>query len=355
MTIPPAPCAPVPSSPEDREVVDLEWGAQVMSVAIVSLDPNGCVRAWSPGAARIKGYTAADAIGTSFTRFYRPEDRERGLPELLLATARREGSAEDTGWRVRSDGAQFWAHVLITAIRDRDGEVKGFVKIVRDLTEEHRLDEERAGFLRTFAHDLLSPVTALRGYVDLLDDELSEPRALVDRISRVSDHLVAMVAELSAHARGSETGGRRAADVLLIAREAAELVLPGDLYGRIRLHGAGRAILSDDHAALRRAVANVIDNAAKYSEGSIDVLVEDRPESTVIVVTDSGRGIAEDDLPTILEPFQRGRLSDPLDGGTGLGLASVRALLQREGGDIEISSTVGEGTMVTLSLLPASS
>lgn len=333
-------------------VGDIDWAAQVASVAIVSLDTDGIIRSWNRGARRIKGYTADEVIGTSFERFYRSEDRERGLPHRLLSIAVRTGSVEDTGWRVRADGTVFWAHVVITAIRDEVSAVTGFMKIVRDLTESKRDDDERDRFLRAFAHDLLSPITALRGYVDLLEDELAEQSELVQHVSRVSDHLMSMIAELTMHVRGDGSHDQDDADVAPIVHEAAELVLPGDVNGRVKIRGTGRASLVCDRAALRRALANVIDNAAKYSEGSIDIVVATTRDATTIAVTDTGRGIDPADIAGIFEPYQRGRLSDPSDGGTGLGLASVRSLVQRLGGDVQLTSALGTGTTVTL-LLPS--
>ncbi|QLD13323.1 PAS domain-containing sensor histidine kinase [Microbacterium oleivorans] len=337
---------------ETEEAVD--WAAQVSSVAIVRLDAVGLVRSWNPGAERLKGYAAADIVGTSFSRFYRPDDRDRGWPERLLSTARDEGSVEDTGWRVRSDGSLFWAHVLITAVRDGEGVITGFVKIVRDLTDAKRLDDEKDDFLRAFAHDLISPITALRGYVDLLEDEVPAAQAgLVQHVSRVADHLIAMAGELAAHARGAPGDESAETDILPLVHEAAELVLPGDVNDRVRIRGAGRANLTTDRAMLRRAVANVIDNAAKYSEDVIVVTVAEQTDATVVTVADTGRGIDPADVPSIFEPYHRGRLSDPGDGGTGVGLASVRDLLHRLGGDASIASAPGVGTTVTLRLPPA--
>lgn len=352
MSAPPYDHAPAARAPLAGASTD--WAAQVTSVAIVELDDAGVVRSWNPGAERLKRYAAADVIGTPFSRFYRPEDRERGRPERLLAAARVEGSVEDTGWRVRGDGSLFWAHVLITAVRDDDGAPAGFVKIVRDLSEAKRIDDEKDGFLRAFAHDLLSPITALRGYVDLLEDEIPAAQAgLLQHVSRVTDHIIAMAGELSAHVRGGHGDESEETDLLTLAREAAELVLPGDVNERVAVRGAGRAHVSTDRALLRRALANIIDNAAKYSEDAIVVSVSEEPDAAVVSVADSGRGIDPADLASIFEPYHRGRLSDPGDGGTGVGLASVRDIARRLGGEAFIESTRGVGTTVTLRLPPS--
>jgi PAS domain S-box-containing protein len=114
----------------------------VTDYAIYMLDPTGVVTSWNPGAQRFKGYTASEIIGQHFSRFYTDEDKERGIPALALQTASREGKFVAEGWRVRKDGTQFWASVVIDPIRTPTGELVGFAKITRDLTERKFAEEE---------------------------------------------------------------------------------------------------------------------------------------------------------------------------------------------------------------------
>ena len=107
----------------------------VTDYAIYLLDPSGIITTWNPGAQRIKGYTAHEIIGQHFSRFYTEEDRKLGLPARALQTAEREGKFEAEGWRVRKDGSRFWAYIIIDPIRAPSGEIIGFAKITRDLTE----------------------------------------------------------------------------------------------------------------------------------------------------------------------------------------------------------------------------
>jgi PAS domain S-box-containing protein len=107
----------------------------VTDYAIYMLDPNGIVTSWNPGAERFKGYTSAEIIGQHFSRFYTEEDRKSGLPVRALETTRREGKFESEGWRVRKDGSRFWAYVVIDPIRLPSGDIIGFAKVTRDLTE----------------------------------------------------------------------------------------------------------------------------------------------------------------------------------------------------------------------------
>jgi PAS domain S-box-containing protein len=114
----------------------------VKDYAIFMLDTEGRVATWNAGAGRIKGFRADEIIGQHFSRFYPPEEVQRGKPEHALRVAAAEGRFEDEGWRVRKDGARFWANVVMTAMRDEAGTLRGFSKVTRDLTERKRVEDE---------------------------------------------------------------------------------------------------------------------------------------------------------------------------------------------------------------------
>jgi PAS domain S-box-containing protein len=118
--------------------------ASVKDYAIFLLSPEGLVLTWNQGAQLLKGYAPEEIIGHSFERFYLPEDQAAGRPARLLATARAEGRVEDEGWRVRKDGTRFWADVVITALANKEGQLTGFAKVTRDLTERRQAEEDRA-------------------------------------------------------------------------------------------------------------------------------------------------------------------------------------------------------------------
>src|SRR6201996_589045 len=113
----------------------------ITDYAIYMLDANGIVSSWNPGAARFKGYGADEIIGRHFSEFYTQEERKAGIPELALKVAAREGRFEREGWRVRKDGTRFWAHVVIDPIRNPDGDIIGYAKVTRDLTERKAAEE----------------------------------------------------------------------------------------------------------------------------------------------------------------------------------------------------------------------
>lgn len=113
----------------------------VKDYAIILLDPDGRIVEWNPGAERVKGYAEQEILGEHFSLFYPEEDQARGKPGRMLEIAGREGHYEDEDWRVRKDGSQFWASVVITALRNEAGKLVGFAKITRDLTERHEREE----------------------------------------------------------------------------------------------------------------------------------------------------------------------------------------------------------------------
>jgi PAS domain S-box-containing protein len=140
----------------------------VRDYAIFLLDPGGRVISWNPGAERIKGYTAAEVLGSHFSRFYIPEDLAAGKTEHELKVASEVGKYEEEGWRVRKDGSWFWANVVITALRDEAGVLRGFAKITRDLTERRKAEDE----LRASEERFRMLVSGVQDYaIFLLDPE----------------------------------------------------------------------------------------------------------------------------------------------------------------------------------------
>jgi len=113
----------------------------VKDYAIVMLDPTGHVVSWNAGAERFKGYRAEEIIGKHFSCFYPADAIQRGVPEQELKVAAKDGRFEDEGWRVRKDGKQFWANVVISALRDKDGTLRGYSKVTRDLSERKQAED----------------------------------------------------------------------------------------------------------------------------------------------------------------------------------------------------------------------
>ena len=185
----------------------------IRDYAILTLDPTGRIESSNPGVELVKGYRASEIIGQNIERFYTPEDLASNLPRRLLAEAALDGRVENEGWRVRKDGTRFWADVVITALREPDGELVGFVKVTRDLTERMRSEEQRVHlahveeavrlrdeFLAIAAHELRTPLVALQLQIDSLRIQVDrlEPRQLskLERAGRNVERLTELINSL---------------------------------------------------------------------------------------------------------------------------------------------------------------
>jgi PAS domain S-box-containing protein len=359
--------------------------ASVQDYAIFMLDAGGRVTSWNPGAERMKGYRAEEIVGSHFSRFYPREDVKAGKPAHELQIAIADGRYEEEGWRVRKDGTRFWASVVISRVRNDSGELIGFTKVTRDMTERRRAEEaERAAsvermrtaaaeaavrqrdvFLSVAAHELRTPLTALllklEGLERLLRQEAAEPRAgkaegrlrdalrqthrlgeLVERLLDVS-RLAAGQLELQPTPLELEAVARAVvADFQEEARAA---------HSELRVAASGDTGGCWDRGRLEQVLSNLLANAMKYGTGQpIDVIVEGRGDSDVrLAVTDRGIGIAADDLDRIFEAFERAAPVEHFS-GLGLGLYICRRIVEAHGGRIDVASRPGEGTTVAVTL-----
>ncbi len=329
--------------------------SQVSEYAIIGLDPAGIVTSWNAGAQRLKGWTEPEALGAHHSMFYTEADRREDLPSRLLREARARGSAEHVGWRRRRDGSQFWANVVVTAVRDPSGRLQGFAKVTRDTTEQHRLEQARESFVAGMTHDFRSPLMAIGGFASLLADSLEDPQqrqqavhivGSAERLSRLVDLLV----ENSRLQAGGLVMDCHDVDLTAFLQRCLESLGPETAGRRVVVNGsAERAVV--DEEALGRVVANLVGNAVKYSppDTAVEVSVGSVDPWVQIVVADRGRGIAPGETGLLFERFQRGSRAER-DGGLGLGLTVVHELVHQMGGRVAILPRPGGGTEVVVDL-----
>jgi PAS domain S-box-containing protein len=352
----------------------------IRDYAIFMLDPMGYIVSWNLGAERLKGYAASEIIGKHFSVFYPQEDLDARKPERELEIASTVGRLEDEGWRLRKDGSRFWANVVITALRDESGNLVGFAKVTRDLTERRaaqiqaladmrRVTESdmsnraKSEFLMAMSHELRTPLNAIGGYAELLALGLGggvteRQREYLDRIRRSQQHLMALINDILNFSRIE--GGQIKYEVTEISLASViDGVVPmiepqaGAKNLRVTQGGAGDVIACADRGKVEQILINLLSNSVKYTDpgGRIDIsyaLVGGRAQ---LRVSDTGIGIPDDKLGAIFEPFvQVGRsLARPAE-GTGLGLAISRDLARAMGGDLTAESTLGQGAVFTLTL-----
>ncbi len=342
----------------------------VRDYAIFMLDPEGIVQSWNAGAQAIKGYAASEIIGRHFRAFYAPQDAAAGKPEAELALARANGRVEDEGWRVRKDGTLFWANVVVTAVYGPAGDLLGFAKVTRDMTERRRLEElERSSrrmneFLAMLAHELRNPLAPIRNAVTIMQLEtLSSPvlRNCRDVIDRQLSHVTRLVDDLLDV--GRLTTGKinlrkellRLADVVARSTETARPIIAARRHTLEIQQPADPVYVHGDSTRLSQVLQNLLVNAAKYTPegGHIHLAVSVQGSFIDVAIRDNGRGLAPENLERIFELFMQagGGSATQIDSGLGIGLTLARSLVEMHGGTIEAASPgLGQGSTFTVRL-----
>lgn len=375
--------------------------------AIFMLDPNGVVATWNVGAQRIKGYAADEIVGTHFSAFYTEDAKARRWPEYELKEAARLGRFEDEGWRVRKDGSRFWANVVITALRDPDGALRGFGKVTRDVTErkyqqerienltralQNRIAElaasnrelmqktsENESFVYSVSHDLRAPLVNLQGFSheltltqQELTDLLSDPRLPADLRARALALLSGEMTESIEFIRNAVQHLGNIVDGLMrlsrvgrveyqmepvnVHTVLAEIL--GSMHTTVSAAGAtvrvgSLPMVRGDRNAIGQVFANILGNALKSLDAERPGLIEisaSPGEPPVFAVKDNGIGIPEQSRRKIFQIFQH--VHPTQSKGEGMGLAIVRRIVERHGGRIWFESAAGVGTTFFFTFSP---
>jgi PAS domain S-box-containing protein len=370
----------------DRREAELRYRMLIEGVtdyAIYSLDRNGNITSWNSGAQRIKKYTAEEILGQHFSRFYTKEDADAGLPAKVLEIAATTGHFEGEGWRVRKDGSRFWSSVVITPLRDDDGEMMGYSKITRDVTDrmellqkiQHHADElelrvverertnaELEAFSYSVSHDLRSPIRAIEGFTDIVLTDFGGqlPPPVVELLQNVAESATRMnrlVEDLLNYSRL----GRIEVDPVPVnvadAVKAACVQVDEGLRGNIKTSVDHSLTISANLAMLTQTLFNLINNGLKfYPPGQtphVDVTAHRDGRNIVIEIRDEGIGIAPQHVERIFQVFERLHTVEAYP-GTGIGLAIVKRGIKRIGGKVWVESTPGKGSSFFISLPAAS-
>ncbi|MEV4112765.1 PAS domain S-box protein [Nonomuraea sp. NPDC049695] len=313
----------------------------IRDYAIFMLDPRGRIVSWNSGAQRIKGYTAEEIIGTHFSVFYPPEDVAAGKPPMELEAAAADGRWEEEGWRVRKDGTRFWASVVITALFDERGDLRGFGKVTRDLTERRSMARalDERGLLLT--HLVQAQERERRRIAsDVHDDTIQSMVAVGMRLRALGERLPA---EYAAAIAPLDDAVESAVDRLR------------DLAFRLRPPGDG---LAEGLAAyLEREMAGMA------YELVLDLDGEPPPEAAITLfricqeaLTNVRKHAGANTVSVRLASLDGGIHVRVRDDGTGLanresrdghfGLMEMRERAETAGGWWDIRGTPGEGTTV---------
>ena len=349
----------------------------VRDYGIFALDPDGYVTSWNTGAQRIKGWHADEILGQHFSRFY-PAETRSFLPSEILARAARDGTAEDEGWRLRKDGGRFWANVVVTALRDETGILRGFAKVTRDMTDRRRAEEAllvareeavaaslaKSEFLSRTSHELRTPMSAILGFAQVLElDEVQmsgNQNSAVQQILKAGRHLLSLIDELL-DISSIEAGGAdlELSDISLhdVIHEARDLASPILRAAGLRLvlenPPAGLSVRADRRRTIQ-VILNLLTNAAKYAREGRIVELASRPENGRVrfEIMDGGPGVDPADVPRLFTPFDRlGHTKVRGTEGTGLGLALSKRLVEAMGGEIGFANrSSGKGAVFWFTL-----
>jgi PAS domain S-box-containing protein len=370
-----------------------------LDYAIFMLDPDGYIVSWNSGAERIKGYKAQEIVGQHFSVFYPPDACERGWPAEELRRASAAGRFEDEGWRIRKDGSRFFANVVITALRGRDGELRGFAKVTRDISdrkahEEHirkltqelqrrvaELDTtnrelaqqsaENESFVYGVSHDLRAPLVNLQGFSHELSLAAEALRALLSdssvppEVQRRGQALIegdlheslAFIRNAVKHLGSIVDGLLRLSRAGRIEYESQRVEVASvvqdilaSMHSTIVSSGARVQVrplpaINGDRTAIGQVFANIIGNALKSFDeqrpGVVEIFASpDNPP--VFAIRDNGVGIPAEYHSKLFQVFQH--VHDDRTRGEGMGLAIVRRIVERHGGRIWFQSERGVGT-----------
>ena len=337
----------------------------VEEYAIYLLDPNGNIITWNTGAEKIKGFSTAEIIGKNFASFYTADEVAAGKPQRNLREAARRGYIRDQGLRVRKDGSTFEAEVVITALRDEAGKIRGFSKVTRDITDQIRSREyeaekiaaQKAGkakddFLAALSHELRTPLTPalaaatyLQDNAEKLPPEFVEDIEIIKRNVQLQARLIDDLLDLTRIARGKIHLELEECDAHKIIKNAVDIahsaIAAKQLEVVTELKAKDYHILADC-IRLQQVFWNLINNAVKFTSqgGQITIRTSnDKAGRLHFEITDTGIGIEPQRLASLFQPFEQADPSVTRQfGGLGLGLAISKRLVDLHNGKIEAES-----------------
>jgi PAS domain S-box-containing protein len=346
--------------------------------AILMLDPTGCIMSWNTGAERVLGFSEEEAVGQPFAILFTPEDRDASAPERELVEASRVGRAFDERWHVRKDGSRLWGSGVTTALRESDGTLQGFVKVLRDETARRQaqterdelLSREKAArrnaedairvrdqFVATMSHELRTPLSAILLWTKLLQngtigmERLKEGLEAIERSAEAQKQLINDLLDTSRIKAGKLRLDMRDTELAPLVKAAIDTIAPTAEAKRMRVEADLAKDIGNvwaDPDRLQQVVWNLLTNAVKFtpSGGRVEVWLGRNGGEIELRVADTGKGIEPKFLERVFAPFsQVDTATTRLHGGLGLGMAISKEIVELHGGTIRVESPgLGQGT-----------
>src|SRR2546423_9886010 len=356
-----------------------EW---VEEYRIFRPHPDGIVVTWNTGAQKIKGYTGQDIIGKNFACFYTAEDVAAGKPQRNLLEAARRGHVRDQGVRIRKDGSTFEAEVVITVLRGAQGNVRGYSKVTRDITDQVRRRESEAekiaalkasrakdDFLAALSHELRTPLTPALAAVSYMEEnaqklpqEFVEDVQLIKRNVKLQARLIDDLLDLIRITRGKLRLDVEICDTHAVIRNAIEIAGSAIASKKLKVSTKFKAKeyhISADCIRLQQVFWNLINNAVKFTHPSGQITIDTFNDDAArfhFEITDNGIGIEPERLASLFAPFEQADAAVSRQfGGLGLGLAISKHLVDLHHSTIEAASrgrSFGATFKVTLDTAP---
>lgn len=353
---------------------------QVEDYAIFAMDEHCQATTWNNGVLKVLGFEEAEFLGQDIRRLiFVPEAIELGIPEAEFESAAKLGSASDDRWMMRKGGKRFWASGITSAVKDVNGNVVGYSKVMRDLTDKKRDEDELAElatkysesnrrmseFMATLAHELRNPLAPIRNALDLLglsalSTEDEELRVLLDRQVSQLIHLIDDLLDISRIGRGKITLHRKVVDLKSVVESAIEAsgMFIKEKRQELKFEFCQEAVLVNvDAARITQVASNLLNNASRYSDTGcvikLSLSVEGDPAENgmaTMKVEDNGIGISSDRLGEIFQMFAQ--VDDALgrgQAGLGIGLTLVKTLVELHRGTVIAESDgFGKGSVFTV-------
>ena len=304
----------------------------VTDCAIIMLDAEGHIANWNSGAQRIHGYSAEEVIGQHFSQFYPREDIDRGQPQRELDAVIAQERLEVEGWRVRKDGSTFWANVAISTMRDKGGNLCGFVRLTRDFTERRRHEQElteknaevertravaekanhaKSDFISSMSHELRTPLNAILGFSQLLETSIPPPTAIqtmrIEQIHKAGWYLLELINEildLAVIESGKLTLSSEPLSLAKVMLECQAMIEPQAQNRDIKVTFPKSDLpcfVRADRIRLKQVLINLLTNAIKYNHehGTVEVKYAENTLGRIrISIKDSGVGLPPEKLNT---------------------------------------------------------
>jgi two-component system CheB/CheR fusion protein len=339
--------------------------------SIFTLDKDFNINSWSSGSTKIFGYETDEVIGEPFDLIFTEEDLKKGIPKKEIETARKEGRAMDNRWHIAKDNSLFYAYGLVFPLTGIDGEMLGYVKILRDLTERKQSEDAIKNYVRELedlnthkesvmailSHDLRSPLSAIIGTAKYLKENFQKMKPdavqeMLDLLYKSSKDELDMLDYLVEWARikyASDVFSPTKIKLTDYINKVFDTLNETASINTINLHHEIEEDTSvfADGKMLISIIQNIVANAIKHTEkgGKVTVSAKSKDDKIIVRVKDTGVGMSEEIMEKLFTP-QMKTLSETRkkNKGAGIGLLLVKGFLEKNGGEIWVESIEGEGS-----------